>query len=223
MKQKNKNNKEKRKRMVIFGTFFNSEMGGIKDLLVLLGKGKKVEIIDKEYQRRKFSGPWGLKELAELYKGFSLNELKSVSLKYCRQNLLKGLKEASLLLKERGFLTGAISSNPQFLMDVVKDILLLDFAVGTELEFKKAVATGLIKKEVNRYTKTEILKIKRKKYEVDKKDVITLGRLAPSHLPLTKEVGKYIGFVPTMETMSDVFQMIMANKNLKKLFSERSK
>lgn len=217
MEQTNKSNKKKRKIMVIFGTFFNSEMGGIKDLLVLLGKGKMVKTIDKEYQRRKFSGPWGLKELAELYKGFSLSKLKKVSLKYCQQNLLRGLKEASLLLKERGFLTGAISSNPQFLMDVVKDILLLDFAVGTELEFKKGVATGLIKKEVNRYTKTKILKTKRKKYGIAKKDVITLGRLAPSHLPLTKDVGKYIGFVPTKETLSDVFQMIIANKNLRKL------
>lgn len=195
--------------MIIFRTLFESEMGGIKDLLVLLGKEKKVKEIDAEYQRRKFLGPWGLKELARLYQDISEDKLKEASWEYCRKNLLKGIGEFSVTLKERGFLVGALSSNPQFMMDIVKDALPLDFVIGTQLEFREGMATGLIHKEVNRYTKAEILKRKRKEYGLNHKDVITIGRATTTHLPMTRESGIFIGFDPRQETIEDIAQIIV--------------
>lgn len=203
--------------MVIFGTLFKSEMGGIKDLLVLLGKEKEVKKIDKEYQKRKFLGPWGLKELAKLYRGFSLYQLQKISDDYIQKKLLNGLREAVMAMKDKGIIVGVISSNPQFLLDVLKERLSLDFAIGTQLEFKEEITTGKIEKEVNRYTKAAILKEKRKEYGAAIKNTIIIGRLFPAHLPMTKEGGLYIGFDPVKETIGDIARMITTDKNLKKV------
>lgn len=199
------------KKMVVFTTSFASKMGGIKDLLVLLGKKKEAKEKDKEYQKRKLLGPWGLKELAELYKGFSEYELRRVALDYCQQNLLKGMREAVDGLKERGFLIGALSSDPQFMMDALKEILPLDFAIGTELEFKEGMPTGRIQKELTRYTKAEIIKMKRREYGLTKKNVIVIGRSSIAHLPMAREAGVFIGIDPAKETLEDVTHIIAAD------------
>lgn len=62
--------KEKNKKMVVFTTTYQSQMGGIKDLLVGLGKKEAIDI-DREYQFRKLFGPWGGEELAKLYQGLA--------------------------------------------------------------------------------------------------------------------------------------------------------
>ncbi len=204
------------KKMVIFGTLFKSKMGGVKDLLVILDKEKEVKEIDKEYQKRKILGPWGLKKLAKLYQGTSLVQLKEVSLNYIQKNLLKGLKDMIIALKSRNIIVGVISANPQFMLDALKEVLPLDFALGTQFEFKEGVATGKIQKEVNRYTKAVILKEKRKEYGVTVKNTIIIGELFPSHLPMTKEAGTYIAFNPVKETIRDIARMIVMDKNLNK-------
>lgn len=197
------------KKMIVFGTIFESEMGGIKDILCLLGKKKEINEIDREYQRRKFFGPLGLKKLVKLFRGNLKDRLKKVALDYCQQKLLKGMREALAEFKKRGFLVGVLSSNPQFVMDVLKEILPLDFAIGTELEFKKGVATGRIKKEVNRYTKARILKMKRKKYGLSKENVIVIRRATITHLPMAREAGVFIGFDPTKDTIIDIAQTVV--------------
>ena len=63
-----------KKKMLIFdvdGVLLDNQMGATKEILFPLGKEKEVKIIDEEYQRRKFSGPWGLEQVVSLYKGFS--------------------------------------------------------------------------------------------------------------------------------------------------------
>lgn len=210
--------KRETKKLVIFTTLFRSKMGGIKDLLIILGKEKEVKKIHSEFRRRKIFGPWGLKEVVKLYKGFSEDKLRAVALDYCRQNLLSGMREAAAELKKKGFLIGVLSSNPQFMMDVLKEILALDFAIGTQLEFKKGIATGRIQKEVNRYTKAKILRMKRKEYEIDKENVIVIGRSSVTHLPMAKEAGISIGFHPEEENIVDITRIIATDKNLRKIF-----
>lgn len=208
---------KEKKKMVIFTTVFASKMGAIKDFLVVLGKEKEAKEIDAEYQVRKFFGPWGLKELANLYRGFSEYELREAALDYCQKNLLNGLREFSSGLKEKGFLVGALSSDPQFMMDVVKEILSLDFIAGTELEFKEGRVTGKMQKEVNRYTKAEIIKIKTEEHALAKENVITIGRACVAHLPMARESGVFIGFDPMKETIADVAGMTIAHKDLSKI------
>jgi len=212
------NNREKNKKLVVFTTTYKSKMGGIKDLLVGLGKKEAIEI-DKEYQTRKIFGPWGLDELAKLYQGFTEEKLKGLSFDYHLEYLLPGISEFVFALKERGFLIGVLNSNPQFMMDNLKERLPLDFAIGTKLEFKDEMATGRIQEEVNRYTEVEILQQKRKEYDIDKKNVITLGRSSLTHLPIAKESAIYIGFDPTKkETIRDIARVIVTNKNLQDVF-----
>jgi phosphoserine phosphatase len=210
--------KKKTKKLVIFTTLFESKMGGIKDLLAILGKEKEVERIHSEFQRRKIFGPGGLKKVVQLYKGLSEDKLRRISLAYCQQNLLPGIREAVTELKKKGFLVGVLSSNPQFMMDILKETLSLDFAIGTQLEFKRGIATGRIQKEVNRYTKAKILKMKRKEYKIDKENVIVIGRSSVTHLPMAKEAGISIGFNPEEENIADITGVIATDKNLRKVF-----
>jgi len=197
------------KKLVVFGTLFRSKMGAIKDILVLLGKEKEVKEIDAEYEKRKLLGPWGLKELAKLYFGFSENELKKISFEYCQRNLLAGIRELAIELKKKGFLIGVLNSNPKFILDCLKWIFPLDFAFGTQLEFKKGIATGEIKEEFTRYKKVEVLKRIIKEYRLKRENVIFVEKSTITQLPMAREAGVVIGFDPEKESFEDVARIIL--------------
>ena len=204
-------------KLVVFGTLLKGKMGTVKDIWVLLGKKKEVLKIDKEYQKRKFIGPWGLEEVAKLYRGFSEDELKEVTFYYCRHNLIEGAREFMVELKKREFLIGAISSNPQFVMDMLAKILPLDFSEGTRLEFKEKVVTGNILKKVDRYSKAEVLKEKRKKYKLRKKQVIIIGDSITS-FPMINEAKVFIDFDIRKETIKDIAGIITTHGEFKEIF-----
>jgi len=207
------------KKLIIFGpsTLIKGEMGGFKDILISLGKKKEVQKIDREYQKRKFKGPWGLEKLTRLYRGFSQEKLKQISLDYCRENLIKEARVLMEEFKRKGFLIGAISANPQFLMDILKEILPLDFSEGTKLEFKDGVATGRIQRKVDRYIKSEILKRKRKKYKLKEEEVIVIGDFV-TDLPMAKEAKVFIGFDAKRENADNFYTMIMTCGQFKDIF-----
>jgi len=209
---------KKNKKLIVFCKFFKSRMGAFKDILVLLGKKKEVIKIDREYQKIKFIGPWGLEKVAKLYRGVSEEKLKELAFNYCDKNLMEGMREVVVNLKKRGFILGALSSNPQFLMDTLKEILPLDFSEGTHLEFKNGIATGKISKKVDRYKKAEILKEKKKNYKITGEDTIVFGGSITDIL-MVKEAGVFIGFDVEKETISDVARMVISNKDLWKILS----
>ncbi len=197
--------KTKENKMVVFRTAFSSEMGGIKNLLIYLGKGQQTKEIHREYEKRKIFGPWGLPELARLYENFQEDNLKDATLFYCKKNVIKGLKEFISFLKNKGYITGIISSDPQFMIDVLKEKMGFDFGYGTELEIENKRATGKILKCLDRYEKAKILKQKRKDFNLAKKNVITIGRASITHLPSAKESGIFIGFDPARD---DIIKII---------------
>lgn len=207
------------KKLVVFGPFIllKGEMGGFKDILVLLGKEKKVQEIDKEYQKRKISGPWGLEELAKLYRGFPEDKLKQIALNYCQKYLINGVKEFIKELKKRDFLIGAVSANPQFVMDALAEILPLDFSEGTKLEFKDGITTGKIQRKVDRYIKAEILREKRGKYGLKKENIIVIGD-SVTDLPMVKEAKVFIGFDGEKENAGDICKMIITHEKLRDIF-----
>lgn len=191
-----------KKKMIIFdadGTLLDNQtdclMGGFKDILVVLGKGKEVQKIDKEYQKKKHQGPWGLEQLAGLYKGFSKDQLQKTALRYIRETLMEEARECLRALRIKGFTIGTISSNPQFLMDALNKIFSLDFSEGTQLEFKDGKATGEIKRKVDRYVKAEILKGKMRNYGIKKRDVVVVGD-SITDLPMAELAGTFIAFCP---------------------------
>lgn len=184
----------KKKIMVVFATSFSSKMGAIKDLLVLLGKEKKAKEIHREYEKRKFFGPWGLDELAKLYQGYPLWKLEDLSFYYCQKKMLKGMKDFIKELKERGILVGALSSDPNFLMERLKKEAGLDFAFGSKLEFERGKATGFLKEKLTRYEKAEIVKKIKKKEGISR--VITIARASVTHIPIFKQSEISLGFDP---------------------------
>lgn len=210
------------KKLIIFGVsgvLLDDKMGGIKDVLVILGKGKEAKEIDKEYQKRKYIGPWGLKELAKLYKGFSENELRKVAFEYCQENLKSGVKEVLIELKKRGHLLGVLSSNPQFFTDGLSEILPLDFSEGTQLEFKRGLATGRIKRRIDRYVKIRILKEKIKTLGFKKDQVIVISdTLSLTDFPMVKEAGFFVGFDPKKEKIREVADALVVQRDLGEVF-----
>ncbi len=186
------------KQLIVFdvdGVILNNKMGGFKDILVLLGKGEEVQRINKEYQRRKHKGPWGLEQLAQLYKDLSINDLEKITLEYCSESLTEGTEKLLNDLRKKSYTIGALSSNPQFIMDILTEILSLDFSEGTQLEFEDKRATGRIKKKVDRYVKAEILAEKIKVYGLSKNDVVVVGD-SITDLPMAEIAGTFIAFRP---------------------------
>ena len=206
------------RKLIVFdvdGVLLDNKLGGLKDVLVILGKEKEVREIDEEYQRRKFSGPWGLAELADLYKDFSEEKLKEIATKYCQANLMNGAKEVVEEIRNKGCLVGALSSNPQFIMEALKKILSLNFSQGTELEFKNGIATGRISKKVDRYGKAEILKEKIEELNLGKEEVVVIGD-SLTDLAMAKKAGKFIAF-NAKEEVKNQADVIIKEKDLRKI------
>jgi len=214
---KNEFEKKYERKMIVFGTLLKGKMGAFKDILVVLGKEKEVKKIDEEYQKKKFKGPWGLEQLASLYKGFSQDYLCELALDYCQQNLIKGTREIITGLKNKDFLVGAISSNPQFVMDSLTNILPFDFLEGTQLEFKENVATGKIQRKVDRYIKAEILKNIRGRYKIKKEEIIVIGDSVTS-FPMIREAKIFIDFDIQKENLQGIARIIVEHNTLKNIF-----
>jgi phosphoserine phosphatase len=201
------------KKLIVFsadGVLLNNKMSSFKEILMILGRGDEAEAIDKEYQQRKQSGPWGLEQLAQLYQGFSEDKLRETAMKYCQENLAEGAKECVDDLKEKGYTVGALSPNPQFILDSLAQNLSLDFAEGTELEFKDSIATGKIQKRVDRYIKAEILQNKREHYGLEKEDVIVVGD-SITDIPMAELAGIFIGFSPKDDIVKEKATKVVAN------------
>ncbi|MFZ5559408.1 MAG: HAD family hydrolase [Patescibacteria group bacterium] len=204
------------KKLVIFssGALLREKMGSFKDILVHFGKEKEVKELDKEYQRRKEQGPWGMEQVAALYKGLSEAELREEANRHCREDLAEGAREVVNGLKEKGYLVGAITASPQFVMDALKDALNLDFAAGTELQFENGVATGDISKKVDRFGKAEFVKEKMQELGLEKEDVVIIGD-AVSDLPMA-ELGKFIALNADKDSVKEKAQVVVEG-NLEKV------
>ncbi len=198
----------KNRKMVVFRTVFASEMGGIKDLLVLLGKKRQAVEIHCEYEKRKMFGPWGLPELARVYGNFSEEKLKEAALFYAKQKTIKGVKELTSFLKEKGYIVGAVSSDPQFMLDRVKEDMGLDFSYGSELKFERGIATGDMLKKLDRYDRANVVKQKGEELNITKENIITLGRSSITHLPTAEESSIFIGFNPARENIVNMISEI---------------
>lgn len=207
------------KKLVIFdvdGVLLDNTMGGFKEILVILGKRREVRILDREYQKRKYQGPWGLEELAKLYKDFPKDKLKELALEYCNKNLMKGTKHVITEFKNKNYIIGALSTNPQFIMQILADFLDLDFSYGTELEFQNNIATGKIYKKVDRYAKAIILNKKIKQFNLHRKDIIVVGD-SVTDLPMAELAGLFIAFNPKEKIVEEKGDFVIKNKDLRKI------
>lgn len=198
------------------GVLLDSKLGGFKDILIILDKSKEVKEIDKEYQKRKHLGPWGLEQLAELYKGVAKKELNKIAFNYCTDNLMKGAKSLVNGLRKNNYIIGAISSNPQFIMNALKKILKLDFSEGGKLEFEKGISIGRIKEKMDRYKKAETLKRKIIQYNLQKENTIVIGD-SITDLPIAKAAGFFIAYNTKKQEVIKKADLVIKQKNLKNI------
>ncbi len=173
------------------GIFLKPKISPIKDILVILGRGEEVEEIDQEYQKRKNEGPWGLEEIAVLYKGFSKDELESAAVKYCDDNMQDDAEQFVSEARKHETALGLISANPQFVLDVLKEKFSLDFCYGTKLAFVDGVATGELKEKVDRFGKAQKLEKEMQSRGIQKEDTVVIGG-AVSDLPMMEKSGMFI-------------------------------
>ena len=216
------NKKAKYRKMIVFVTPFASYWEGMKDLLVLLGKKKEAIEIERIYQKRKLLGPWvkGIEKTVENLQNNTLDRLTDATLYYCKRKLLKGIREFSQELSEQNFLVGAITSDPQFMMDVVKKEARLDFAYGTKTEFESKIATGNVLKNLDRYDKAELVEKKAKEFDIPKEKIVIMGEASIVHLPIAEKSHIFIGFDPVKD---DLIKAIRKNKKLSSIFQKKGK
>ncbi|MCD6232843.1 haloacid dehalogenase-like hydrolase [bacterium] len=198
-------------KLIVFdvdGVLISTQLGASKDILVNLGKKKEVECLDREYQRRKKKGPFGMEKLIRLYKGFAKKQLQEESLKYCQSHLMKGAKRCLEKLKGNGWRLGALSSNMQFVMNTLLMILPLDFAEGTKIKFEREVSTGEILRVVTRYEKAEILERKVKNYGVKKENVVVVGD-SITDLPMGEKSGFFVAFQPKSDIVKEKADLVV--------------
>lgn len=205
------------KKLVIFssGALLNEIMGSFKDILVHFGKEKEVKELDEEYQKRKEKGPWGMEEVAMLYSGLSETDLRKEAARHCQEDLVEGAKKVVDALKEKGYLVGAITASPQFIMDALKNALNLNFAVGTELRFENGIATGEISKKIDRFGKAEVIKRRMKEFGLEKENLIIIGD-AVSDLPMAELSDKFIALNADKDSVKEKAQVVIKG-NIEKI------
>ncbi|MCX6779345.1 MAG: HAD family phosphatase [Candidatus Magasanikbacteria bacterium] len=206
-------------KLIIFdvdGVLLDNKLGGFKELLIELGKEKEVKEIADEYQKRKNQGPWGLEELANLFAGSGINQIKSLAHEYCEKKLMYGAKETIAELEKRKIILGAISSNPQILLDELKTILSLDFVEGTRLNEQGGFLGGEIERKVDRFIKAEILQEKIKELNLSKEDVVVVGD-SLTDVPMSKLAGKFIVFNCSDEKIKQAGNVVVDKKDLREI------
>jgi len=207
--------------MVVFdidGVLLGGKRGSFKEIIQYLGKEKEIKALHTEYMKRKSQGPWGLKELAKLLVGVKQDYLLQVAKGYVQARLQPGVDKLLTHFRQKKYIVGAISSNPDFVVQTVKDLLELDFAAGTELEYQNGTATGNLKKEVNRFGKADILLEKMKAYGATSKDVIVIGD-SLTDIPMSKHAGTFIAFNPLANELSGVTELQIKSHDLSDILS----
>lgn len=210
------------KKMLVFdadGVLLNNQLGGFKELLIELGREKEVREIDEEYQRRRERGPWGLAELARLFNGIKVDDIEILAQNYCKEKLMAGAVTLVSELKQKGFVLGILSSNPQILLDQLKGILSLDFVEGTRLTDKNGTLTGGIEIKVDRFVKANFLKNKMREFGIEKKDLIVVGD-SITDLPMAELAGKFIVFNCMDEKVRQKGDAVIDKKNLQEILYE---
>ncbi|PIP24878.1 MAG: hypothetical protein COX34_01795 [Candidatus Nealsonbacteria bacterium CG23_combo_of_CG06-09_8_20_14_all_36_12] len=216
------------KKLIIFGEeniLSDEEMEWLKDILVILGKERSVKEIDREYQKIKKirSWPQGVKMLAELYRGYSKKFLEKIAFKYHKETFRSEAREVLIELKKRGHLLGIFTVNPQFITNPLLKIFPLDFAEGSWFEFKKGKSTGDVKKMVDRYAKVNLLRKKIKTLGLRKDQVVVIGDLvSPIDFPMVKEAGFFFGFDSKKESLKEVVEAILKQRNLREILNYKN-
>lgn len=192
------------------GVLIDTHPGGFIQLAEKMGKD--VSKLHEEYQKRKNKGPWGLDQLASLFKGCKKDELIQKSKEIVSKNLMPGIKETIVELKQKGYIIGVYTSNNLEIIYALNEYITIDVFAGNELVYENGVATGEIIK-MDRYQKAQKLKEYIEKNNISQ--VYIVGD-SITDLPMA-ELGIFISFNSKENEVDKKAKYIIKNKNLKEI------
>jgi phosphoserine phosphatase len=205
-------------KLIVFdvdGTLIDTGIGSFKDIGMMLGKDKEIKEHAAEYEKRKHLGPWGLEELAMIFKGIDEKEIKRLAEKIVKEKLMSGAKETILKLKEKGYLLVSYSSSPIWIMKVLKQEFGFQDVCGNVLEVKDGKITGRLLGKVDRYVKAERLKKFMKENKISKENTFIVGD-SVTDLPMA-EHGHFIAFNCKKQEVRKKAEYIIDKKDLREI------
>ena len=184
------------------GILLDSNFAGIRLLLIRLGKEKEMLEHKRKYDKIKQEKPWGLENLARLYKGVSEKEINEKSEKIVKEKIKPDAKEIISKIKEKGYTVVSYTSELINISDALKKELDLDEVYGNVLEFKNGIATGKLKEKVDRYDRVKKIKEFIKKNNLSKEDVYIIGESVTA-IP-SADLGTLVAFNSDCEELNNI-------------------
>jgi len=165
---------------------------GIRSVLKSLGMEKEMLVQKREYNNNKDKGPWGLDQLASLFKGINEKEVNEKCEEFVDENLDSDSIDIIRKIKQKGFLIVSYSSDLNIISNILMKKFGLDGVLGNELEFENGIATGKILKMVDRYDRAEKIKDLINSNNLTRENVLIIGDSVTA-LPSLK-LGRVIAF-----------------------------
>ncbi len=207
-------------KLVVFdvdGVLIDTKIGSFKEIGILLGKEKEIKEHAEEYERRKHLGPWGLDELAMIFKGIEEEKAEKAAKEIIERQLMNGTEETLKELKKRGYQLISYSSSPSWIMNLLREKLSFSEVCGNTLETKNKIITGKLLEKVDRYTKAEKLKKFIIKNKIDKKNIFVVGD-SVTDLPIA-ELGRFIAFNSDNQKVKEKAEFILDKKDLREVLN----
>lgn len=205
-------------KLVVFdvdGVLIDTKIGSFKEIGILLGKKKAVREHAEEYERRKQLGPWGLEELAMIFKGIEEKKAKKAAKEIIDKQLMPGTEETMHELMEKRYKIVSYSSSPIWIMHVLREKFNFMDICGNTLEVKNGIITGKLLEKVDRYVKAEQLKRFIAENKISKENIFIVGD-SVSDLPMA-ELGRFIAFNSDNQTVKEKAEFVVDKKDLREV------
>ena len=206
------------KKLIVFdvdGVLIDTDKGSFKELGIMFGKEREIQEHHEEYEKRKHLGPWGLEELAMIFKNLKESSLIKASKEILDKKLMKGAKETIEELKRKDYVIVSYSSSPYWIMKVLKEKFRFADICGNVIEVKDGRITGRLLEKVDRYSKAERLKEFIEKHEFIKENIYIIGD-SVTDLPMAK-YGHFIAFNSKKESVKEKAERVINTKDLRKI------
>ncbi|MDP6293816.1 MAG: HAD-IB family phosphatase [Candidatus Woesearchaeota archaeon] len=191
-------------KLVVFGcngVLLQHSIGAFKLLAEMAGKEDEMQSLHEEYEKKKQEGPYGLTQLAQLFKGVPENQLRDYATSIVQQRLQPQARTVINQLKSQDIIVACFSANPKIVMDSLQQELMFDEYCGTQLEFYDGQCTGKILQKVDRNIKAARVTQLMTKHNMLPKDVMIVGHTV-SDLPMANH-GQFYAIDPHEENVKE--------------------
>lgn len=205
-------------KLVVFdvdGVLIDTKIGSFKEMGILIGKEKEIKEHAEEYERRKHLGPWGLDELAMIFKGIEEKKAKKAAKEILDKQLMLGTEETINELLKRRYKIVSYSSSPIYIMQALREKFSFVDICGNTLEVKNGIITGKLLEKVDRYAKAERLEKFIAENKISKENLFIIGD-SITDLPLS-ELGRFIAFNSDNQEVREKAEFVVDKKDLREV------